>query len=522
MSVLDRPLNFVMYNLAGHNEYHTSHAAILETLIHKSPAIFMILVDLRKGMEDIKRELFYWASILMIQRSKISSRVIVVGSHADQLASLDPRQLKNKHVYIPEIAEDVIGDEQFGGFVSLDCRQLSVYCVGPLLEALHESCEDLAFPEGDYRMPFSCHLLHSLLLTDNIKKMMAITLQEMMELIASERQPSLPSDLESVATSLEILADKGLIVFRRNRTDISSSCMVINQRAVLEEVDGKLFAPVTFKEHCQIVSNTGIVPVSLLSKTFRDHFKNIHVLVVFLMILELCHELESTVLKTISTNLSMGSTSGERLLFFPALVSVDRQVLLAIAEGFGWAVFCKNPYQILSTYVLQVIILRLAFKFCFPKRSGADPDVPPLHKLGPPARECTVWKNGIHWTTEDGIKAVVEVSEQHRHVSVIVSWDESSITEHINLRSSLIAEILAILDSFCPNVELEEYVTPSCEVMQLLSHNPTEMSVFSMRNVARCILHQQDMLSSADMNTKERISSLLFIDPYQLLHPRVV
>ena len=342
-----------------------------------------------------------------------------------------------------------------------------------------------------------------------------------MQLIAGEELPACLSDPETLATSLEILADKGLILFHRDSLRLLSSCIVLKQQALLEEVNGKLFAPETFKEHCKIASNTGIVPVSLLHGTFPDYDKEL--LVVLLRVLEFCHELDPTVLETISTNLSTESASGERLLFFPALVSAVLPVMLDIAKGFGWAVFCKNPHQILTTRVLQVILLRLAFKFCLPKGSLPEVDLPRTRKLRPLARECTVWKNGIHWTTEDDLEAVVEVSEQHRRVSVIVSCDESNIKEHIELRSALIAEILAILQEICPHVEFDEYVIPSCEVMQLLDHDLADMNVFSMRNVARSILRGKESVpSAADMKKKERLSSLLSSDPYQLLHPRVV
>ena len=105
-----------------------------------------------------------------------------------------------------------------------------------------------------------------------------------MELITGEDQPALPSDPETLATSLEILADKGLILFHRDCLRLVSSCIVIKQQDLLEEVNGKLFAPETFKEHCQIASNTGIVPVSLLHGTFPDY--DTELLVVLLRMLE--------------------------------------------------------------------------------------------------------------------------------------------------------------------------------------------------------------------------------------------
>ena len=330
----------MIHDLAGHAEYYNSHAAILETLIRKSPALFLILVDLSKAVGNIKKELYYWTTFLEIQSSKIPSHIVIIGSHVDILSS-DPQQLKEKCDLVVEIAQDTIRTEQFAGFVPLDCRQLSKDHVQPLMDILkkgRDTCT-LATPIEDFKMSFSCHLLHSLL-TDKVSKT-AITLEDLMQLIAGEDQPALPSDPETLATSLEILADKGLILFHLDSLRLCSSCIVLKQEALLEEVNGKLFAPETFKEHCKIASNTGIVPVSLLHGTFPDYDKEL--LVVLLRVLEFCHELDPTVLETISTNLSTESASGERLLFFPALISAVLPVMLDIAKGFGWAVFCKNP-----------------------------------------------------------------------------------------------------------------------------------------------------------------------------------
>ena len=503
-------VNMKLYDLVGHSEYYSSLGAMLETIARNSPAIFMILVDLSKTTDIIKGEFYYWARFLENQSKKTSSHTVIVGSHVDKLSS-DPQQLKEKHDHVLEIAKHAIREEEFAGFVPLDCRQLSRGHLQPLLDVLRKSCENLATPRESERMSFSCHLLHSLL-TDKVNKT-ALTLGNLMELIASEDHPALPSDPETVATSLEILADKGLVLFHRNNIRLLSSCTVIDQRALLKEVNGKLFSPASFKEQPQKASNTGIVPVSLLHGIFPNYDTGL--LEVLLTVLEFCHELDPSVVETIST---AGSYARERLLFFPALLSAGPPVMLVIAKGFGWAVLCKNPNQILTTHVLQVILLQLAFKFCLPKRSlPEEVDLPRTRKLRPLARECTVWKNGIHWTTEDGIEAVVEVSEQHRRVSVIVSWDESNVTGHIKLRSTLIAQILAILQDFFPQVKLDEYLVSSSEVIQLLERDLVDMNVFSMHDVARCIL-----ASAADIEEKVPLSSLLSSDPYQLLPPSVV
>ena len=75
--------NIVLYDFACHPEYYSSHEAVLENLMLRSPAVFIILTD---KMEDIEKQLYYWAGSLEnvgYQMSK-KSQVIVVGSHADK------------------------------------------------------------------------------------------------------------------------------------------------------------------------------------------------------------------------------------------------------------------------------------------------------------------------------------------------------------------------------------------------------------------------------------------------------
>ena len=60
-SVCSRELgNVVIYDFAGHAEYYSSHAAVLETLLLRSPAVFAILSNLTDDEETIKKDLLFW------------------------------------------------------------------------------------------------------------------------------------------------------------------------------------------------------------------------------------------------------------------------------------------------------------------------------------------------------------------------------------------------------------------------------------------------------------------------------
>ena len=52
--------NVVIFDFAGHAEYYSSHAAVLETLLLRSPAVFAILSNLTNDEETIKKDLLFW------------------------------------------------------------------------------------------------------------------------------------------------------------------------------------------------------------------------------------------------------------------------------------------------------------------------------------------------------------------------------------------------------------------------------------------------------------------------------
>ena len=81
--------NCVIYDFAGQQEYYSSHAAVLEQVMRKSPAMFLCLIDLSKGNESICQSLHYWISFIENACSTVERRshVLIVGSHADQVTS---------------------------------------------------------------------------------------------------------------------------------------------------------------------------------------------------------------------------------------------------------------------------------------------------------------------------------------------------------------------------------------------------------------------------------------------------
>ena len=461
--------NVVLYDLAGHREYYSSHTAVLEHLMLRSPAVFCVLSKLTDNDNDIASDLYYWLNFIENINAQ-PSQVIVIASHVD--LKDNSSQFK---VILNDIVRETVHHNKFSGFVAVDCHRPGGKGVEEFVSLLAESCK--AVLNRSDSISIYSHVLYAFLLTLN---MVAISLQQLCALLEEKNDPSLPSNESALLEFLTILSDKGLILFLRR--DESQSWIIIKKEALLEEVNGTLFAPSAItRVYRQIASNTGLVPVSALKSLFHDKYDT-EMLVSFLIILEFCHVLDADALKKIPTNLSLLSpTESEQLLYIPALVRAERPPDIGLTEGVGWCLWCNNPHQFFSTRFLFLLLLRLAFKYCLPKSSVRR--VKPSFVL---ARRCAFWRNGIYWMSNGGVKVIVQVSEFNRRVTVLVS-DVGSIMA-CQLQSRIISDIFSLQKDTCPSYDINECLISATDLHKSLTDSIRDITVFIMEDVARAIL----------------------------------
>ena len=500
--------NIVLYDFAGHPEYYSSHEAVLDNLMLRSPAVFIILIKLTDKLEDIEKQLYYWASFIQNVCSRVSkkSQVIVVGSHADKWRAM------NGKVLIERLdIHKIISDQEYKGFVAVDCRNKDGVGFDELISYLTESTK--ATVDRSDNISFYCHVLYAFLKIKLAE--LAMTLESLLQKIQDENEPSLPSNELVLLELLITLSDRGLILFIRS-TETTSSWVIVDKISLLKEINGTIFAPSHFKEYRpNLASNTGIVPVSILKDVFPQY--NVEMLVGFLKSLEFCHEIDKDTHKIITTNLS---SSSEKLLYFPALVSVEPSSEVTITDGFGWCLWCPKPYQFFSNRFLQVLLLRLAYAFSLPVN-----DVGIIHKSPPQtldrSKTCVVWKNGISWT-RDGVKTVVQVSEQNRSVILLVQpLVESLELESLQIRSLVVQKILQIKEEFCHFCDTQECLISCHHLDMALQYNLKDLSVFKIADIARVVALKKNFV----VNDSETLSiSLLLgqLEPYHTLPLSVV
>uniref|UniRef100_A0A1X7UFK8 Death domain-containing protein n=1 Tax=Amphimedon queenslandica TaxID=400682 RepID=A0A1X7UFK8_AMPQE len=287
----------------------------------------------------------------------------------------------------------------------------------------------------------------------------------------------IPYKREDILDAVHLLHSIGLISVLKSEDKV---WVVVNKGILLTEVDGILFAPKTFKEHVDIASNTGIVSVSGLTKLFLKYDPDM--LICFLKNMELCQELDPSFLKI--TNLIAGdreetgdSTSetqkrGERLLFFPCLLSTDRpKKMTSEVYQFGWCLQCTREHDFFPPRYFHVLSLHLAFKFSLSKGNKELAE-----KLN---RECKFWSNRLHWFNGHGVGSLIEIVDESQCVLVMMSCEKGYSDNMVSLRRKVIGEVMRVYKESCPSLEVKELVIDPKELAYPVN-TPRERTVYDV------------------------------------------
>ena len=182
-------------------------------------------------------------------------------------------ELERRSKLVEVITKSKMKRQAFLGFVSLDCRKLASDGLDQYISLLSLGCKQVL--ANTPVMSLYCHVLYAFLKTK--LNVTAMVLESISVAVLAKKSSSLPPDMNELLSFLTTLHDKGLVLFLRNEQELEISWIVVDKEAFLREVCGPLFAPVAFKEHVVISSNTGVVPFSMLVDFFPHHKPNIHI-----------------------------------------------------------------------------------------------------------------------------------------------------------------------------------------------------------------------------------------------------
>ena len=508
--------NIVLYDLAGHKEYYSSHAAILENLMLSTPAVFAILSKMTDDPHTIKYDLYYWFNFiknasLHLPSSK-PSQVLVIGSRLDEMSD----GCENISKVVAEVAKNADHSQDFRGFLPMECHRPCGKGVKEFVAMLSYSCK--AVLDRSDKISFYCHVQFSFLqLLRSKDNIVAISLEKLCIKLREHDDPSLPSERSVLLKFLTTLNDKGLILFLKNEDD-AQSWIVIDRAALLKEVNGVLFAPKEIKHaHRDIASNTGIVPTSVLQKLFPKH--DTHMLIGFLRSLQFCHVLDSNLLKELETNISaLIPLPSDELLFFPSFIHTEPPTNIKIENGLGWCLWCPDPNQFLSTRFLHLLLFSLSYTFCFPQydKAGKLAKNPQILML---ARRCNVWKNGIYWeNNDDKIKVIVEVTEHHRCVTVATSVNN---IENSRIVFNNVIKALLTLKSQMHSFECEEYLISPGDIGNARSLPVRKRTLYNIKDVARSVLTKGNVTDDRETKTINIEEIVGAYEPFLCIVPSV-
>ena len=298
--------------------------------------------------------------------------------------------------------------------------------------------------------------------------------------------------------------------------DVQTTDVKTPDEMLLSQVNGTIFAPEHFKQHHNISSSTGVVPLSEIKKIFPNH--NPQMIVGFLTSLEFCHQIGESEASLISRgHLQSSDTQSESYYFFPALVSEERpeescKSIVQAGHKSGWCLQRIQEDQFLTSRFLHVLLLQLSFRFSLPHNSAeTDKSCPVIQ------RKCSVWKSGIHWLTMDGVEAIVEVVEQSTAVTVVVGCQEGGEMASVQLRSDLIRTVLALKEKYSGAVEVRESLISPSELDSYPLKSPKKLSLFNMESIALAISKEGKFVTRKQDFQQKSINDLLYFEPFSSL-----
>uniref|UniRef100_A0A1X7SVQ5 Uncharacterized protein n=1 Tax=Amphimedon queenslandica TaxID=400682 RepID=A0A1X7SVQ5_AMPQE len=170
---------------------------------------------------------------------------------------------------------------------------------------------------------------------------------------------------------------------------------------------------------------------------------------------------------------------GERLLFFPCLLSTDRpDEMTSEVYQFGWCLQCTKEHDFFPPRYFHVLSLHFAFKFSLSKGNKELAE-----KL---SRKCKFWRNGLHWFDGYGVKVLVEIVDESQCVLVMMSCEKGYSHNMVSLRRKVIREVMSVYKNSCPGLKVQELVIDPEELAYPVN-TPRERTVYDVYDLLLAI-----------------------------------
>ena len=526
------PINFdskhfgrvVLYDFAGHSNYHASHSVILSLATRHSSPIFLVTVDLRNSPDILEKSITYWSSLIhsSVGDQEPLPHAFLVGTHEDELSK---DELRHKPALLDQIV--LLSSEsslKFKGWIALDCRKPNSTSIHKLRQFISQRCDNL---QSGTRLDHNCCLLRSFILY-KFQGTIVIEFEELVEYLSHTIIPEI-KEREKLHQACLSLHSRGYLLFLESKDSDESSWIIHNQEAILSMVHG-------FHKMVDIPNPLGVVSISQLQTSLGTIGFNVSLAIRYLLRMEFCMKLaDRRVLYSISG--FQPPHPLEDHLFFPHLVRSSAPTNLWTSnkmatqeKHFGWFMECVEKYEMLGPRFLQLLLLRLASHFPF----NTNPNFPFRARKS----SCVIWSNGLHWVDMNGIDSLVELQKDSRAVIFVARTrkeNKSDLTFY-QFRSAVMNEIRAVRKEACSLIHVtESLIHPECLLDNLFLSNPEpNLALFKLSNIQAALMDSEtsatltaeqlihgDSLVEVSVDVTMDLKKLLLFDPFMGL-PRSV
>ena len=502
-----------LYDFAGHREFYSGHAALLQTAIQSTPPVFLLVVNLYQDDHAITKDVMYWISFLENQCASVNCKphIILVGSHADSLKSSGINAKDKIKAIVDSLDTKCFMNMELVGFVAIDCQYHQSLGMSDLRSLLIKSCNELRIHEP---ITFNAHCF-LVYLIDTFTNSPAVTINTIYITIENQLESQvkesvlefLPRNFEALYKICIELNDRGHILLLKDRIAVENSYIVIDKEFLLSKISGTVFAPEGFKQYKQLSTNTGVVSLSRIAECFPD--KDLNILTGFLTHLEFCHEISDQALHQLISE-QYSRVSGERYYLFPGLISIKADDTVWKLQSkydynFGWILKCIHLEQFFSSRFLQVLLLRLAFSFALETCDNPNQSIG-IH------RNCYLWKNGIFWGSGFRMQTLVEVTPDNKSVIVLARFRKVKLLQCVQHRSNVINTILQCKKQFCPRVlTTESFVDSSSSLQYPINLLANELTICTLQDLATAVVNESSVVLQCDEIDAE---NFLSFEPY--------
>lgn len=462
--------HFAFYDFGGGEAYKFSYSALLHHILYHSTAAVIIMINLHELIDELRRQIFTWLSLVNDNCSTIKTqlRVIVLGSHSDILKG-----------GVSKIWKDLNIDQQFSQYskldlvdsIALDCQRSESPQMTKLREYLSSSYQSLCSPEPIH---FNAQCLYSVfenkfigLLAISVRDLCSqVSLSEDIDVSASRIEYFIPCSEEVLSDLCIYMNDVGLATYLHR--DSSERSLIILNRQLFLNILTAVFAPSPC-DHPHTNNNGGIV---CSSKLLLPQKCDTDVAVNTLVQLEVCVAIPiNCVIQKFS---SSGEISGNHYLYFPALAvnSVPKSVWAfdsCFKCHFGWTLRFGAK---VSSHFIEVLMVRISSAFFQLSQNEK------MH--------FTCWKNGISGLSGNKYEFIAEVNDGATCILIIIRSATSTLT-YLKLRSQLISVCYNVVHKLCSEIVTEELFIDPFEVVQYPLKPSSYIAYFTFAEIVKAV-----------------------------------